>query len=350
MGFWILPWAMAWAIFSAGYHPQKGELISEFCVMEFRTNLGNLDREYWLKGLHESNPFEALDMPSSRGLWLVGDSFGGYMNRIFNHWMVQDSIPWKYHFDSNHHHFHWSPRRALMRQLSNPELESSGLTDVYLLELERQARVSSISMSKSNTKPIPVDPVWDETPERQTHAFFQFIFKVLLPWALDENSNLKQGMGTPVHPTIPLKLTDGSPIEKLTLLRNADPAWYGRPQWSWIENAILDYTRLDSICRTKGLNFTIVHIPDRSTVYAPWIDGQDSTSMRAHYRAFEKAIDDAGFQQMRVLDLFDAQHASGDSNLYMLHDNHWTEHGCWIVAKEILQEMAAAPPHNMRAE
>lgn len=126
--------------------------------------------------------------------------------------------------------FHWSPRRALMRQLCNPELESSGLTDVYLLELERQAWISSISMAKSNTKPILVDPVWDETPESKTHAFFQFIFKVLFPWALDENSNLKQGMGTRVHPTIPLKLTDGSPIEKLTLLTKADPAWHGKPK------------------------------------------------------------------------------------------------------------------------
>lgn len=96
---------------------------------------------------------------------------------------------------------------------------------------------------------------------------------------------------------------------------------------------------LDSLCSERGLNFTVIHIPGRSTIYAKWILGADTTEMRAHYRAFEHAVNSAGIRQIHALNPFDDAHNSGQTNLFLLHDNHWNARGCTIIAREILAEL-----------
>lgn len=61
--------------------------------------------------------------------------------------------------------------------------------------------------------------------------------------------------------------------------------------------------------------------------------------MRAHYRAFEHAVDSAGIRQIHALNRFDAAHASGDSNLFLLHDNHWNCRGVSVIARVMIDEL-----------
>jgi hypothetical protein len=334
---WWMPWAAAFGLYVWGYHPEMGELVPHAYIPEFRKNLGNLDRRNWLLDVEELNPFDSIHVDAEKGLLLIGDSFGVMMSMVFRIWFPEDR-KWEYLFDSNHRHNHWSPRKVLWDKLQDPEVDLSKISEVFLVELEHQGGVSS--MQDFRTKQAPQPTRWQLIPSPAAGSFGAFINYYFFPermWpALREIQT-----GIPVAEDIPMHLSNGTPIDRLSLMTTIDPAWLG-VQDTWIQHAVKDYQMLDSLCTERGLNFTVVHIPDRSTLYAEWIVGADTTMMRAHYRAFEHAVDSAGIRQIHALNRFDAAHKAGETNLFLLHDNHWNSRGISVIARDILQNLSTA--------
>lgn len=331
---WLMPWASILGFYQAAYHPEMGELIPHAYIPEFRRNLGNLDRRHWVENVDSLNPLMEIEVDADRGLLLIGDSFGGIMNHVFQHWFPQDR-KWGYQFDSNHIHQHWSPRKVVWDKLQDSTQNLDWATDVYLVELEHQGGVSS--MQDFREKERIAASSWQHPSAPATGPFMPFLLNLLFPDRMSQYHR-QINLGTPVADDIPMKLTDGSSVGSVSLMTALDPAWRGI-QRKWIQNAVRDYQMIDSLCTERGLNFTVVHIPDRSTLYAEWIVGADTTEMRAHYRAFEHAVDSAGIRQIHALNHFDAAHKAGETNLFLLHDNHWNCRGVSVIARVMLDEL-----------
>lgn len=85
------------------------------------------------------------------------------------------------------------------------------------------------------------------------------------------------------------------------------------------------------------MHLQVAYAPDKTTVYAEWLDEENPDHLRSHHHALTHALDSAGIDLVPVLALIDSAHAAGDSNLFLLHDNHWNNHGCAIIATEILR-------------
>ena len=338
---WLVPWVLAFGIFKGGYNEERGELISLGKIAEFRQNLGELDRQ---TGLKNPIPFPADNIQpadSSRGLLLFGDSFAGIMSGLIRDWIASGyNIP-RYAQDGNHKHGHRSPRRALLEDFQDPSFDWSGFSDVIMVELEHQGGVSWIQdpAARSGSKKT-ASPTWHDIKPRNNRSvlseFIQFcewnLFPSRIPgWLIELNR------GMPIAPDAPLRLTDGSPVERISLMTGLDPGWRGEPNWDWIRYAVADYQLLDSLCRQRNMHFQVAYVPDRTTVYAEWLGEENPERLRAHYNALTHALDSAGMDMIPVLALIDSAHAAGDSNLYLLHDNHWNFHGCAIIATEILR-------------
>lgn len=88
------------------------------------------------------------------------------------------------------------------------------------------------------------------------------------------------------------------------------------------------------------MHLQVACVPDRTTVYAEWLDKENPDHLRSHDHALPHALESVGIDLVHVLTLIDGAHAAGDSNLYLLHDNHWNHHGCAIIATEILRGLA----------
>lgn len=106
-----------------------------------------------------------------------------------------------------------------------------------------------------------------------------------------------------------------------------------------------------SACREKGMRFHMILVPDKSTVYAPWL-GQaphliDSARLGdAYYRHVFAALEtsdlftgpDAG-ELINALDLIDAYHAAGGRNAYSHGDTHWSLTGAGLAFRDWLWRM-----------
>ena len=339
---YLLPWLLLWGIYAWGYDPERGELVKPGQIAEFSPFLGALDRSIGAFGPIASNPLDHLDIPSNRGLLLVGDSFGMFMKRLLEAWGPADK-KWGFHFDSNHMHHHSSPRKAMLDLLQDSAFDPTGLTDAWLVEVEHRVGFSDLSTAPATAKRKGKGRRkrdWRSLDRGQPFniiTFFEYnLFPNQLPPLLKDLNRGKR-----LSPDVPLRLTNGKPPARMTFMTKSDPGWRREPNKDWIRSTVADYKLLDSLCTARGLRFHAAHIPDRTTIYAEWILTDNRPALRAHYHAVQAAIDSAGISSLDALALFDAAHARGDTNLTLLHDRHWSFLGCSVVANEILKSLVS---------
>lgn len=103
-----------------------------------------------------------------------------------------------------------------------------------------------------------------------------------------------------------------------------------------------------SACQAKGMRFHMILVPDKSTVYTPWL-GQaphlidDELFGDAYYRHAFAALEasdlfegpDAG-ELVNALDLINAYHASGGRDAFTHGDTHWSLTGAGLAFREFL--------------
>lgn len=323
--FWIAPWSVLAVIFQLGFRPELGDLISLFSISEFRDLPERLVRS-------TAHPAPGIfsEPDSTAGIFIAGDSFGGIMNSAIT--AIWPARKWRYGFISNHQDLHWSPRRTLLADLQDSTKDFTGFRDVFLVEIEMQtdrARIDDPNLAqiqpfKSKKKP---EKRWEQIrreSEIEWNDFVKFYGLRIVPQLIDESTNRwRLALPTALHPDAPVRLRNGDPIEKMTFYKLAELGFRTHRPHEFIVAAVSDYKLLDSLCEARGLRFHSVFVPDRTTVYAPWVIGEDPEDHRSFYEAHIAAVDSAGISHIDGVQILDSLHAAGETNLYWLHDIHW---------------------------
>jgi len=153
----------------------------------------------------------------------------------------------------------------------------------------------------------------------------------------------------PPHFSIFYKLSQYSYVlgmADLALSKISGTYWQAQHRQHWVMNQQLRrntftqiYRSADQLCRQRGINFVLVYLPFQ----------QQTISMVIQHVMSELAAGDG----LKALDLMDTmRQADAVQTAYFQHDIHFNEHGNQVVAKALLQYLAAnqlLPPSALQA-